>query len=95
MNIRSILSAAATSLAGLALCSAAVTGVSSAHAPDPAGTPTVLTAGHTTPIAGAVASGSSKRSEPGFDPGPYSSWEACEDARSRYYDPDQLECVPA
>ncbi len=45
-------------------------------------------------IAGHISSGSFGN-EPGFDPGPYPSRDACERARARYYDPSQLECVPA
>ncbi|MBB5916035.1 hypothetical protein BJY24_004947 [Nocardia transvalensis] len=55
---------------------------------------TAAGADHPSAITGRISSGSVD-SEPGFDPGPYPSWDACEQARARYYDPSRLECVPA
>lgn len=55
---------------------------------------TAADAGHPSTITGHIASGSVD-DEPGFDPGPYPSWDACERARAKYYDPSRLECVPA
>ncbi|QIS21648.1 hypothetical protein [Nocardia terpenica] len=49
-------------------------------------------AAHPESIAGYVSSVSAGQQD--FDPGPYSSLEECEQARERYYDPSQLECVP-
>ncbi|MBF6174886.1 hypothetical protein [Nocardia blacklockiae] len=76
--------------AGTSLAAAAPVPVTAAPAALIASTGT----GRLSGVTGRVASGS-VAAEPGFDPGPYPSWDACERARAKYYDPSRLECVPA
>ena len=97
MSVRSIVPAgAAISIATLAIWSA--TALSAAAAQPPGQAISVALArvvSSVQPIVGNIASGSASAQQPGFDPGPYPSWQDCEDARAQYYDPSQLECVPA
>lgn len=95
MGVRSIVSTgAALSIATLAVWSTAAMGVTAAQTPETVPATLAPVSSSVRAIIGNIASGSASAQQPGFDPGPYPDRQSCENARARYYDPSQLECVP-